>query len=382
MLIGLLGALAGACVAAAPACAGTSQADAALDASIQSLVQMKNGPPGVAVVIQRGKQRRLHSFGTSALGAGDPIRIGDHMRIASVSKTFSGAVALRLVQRNKLQLDAPIGPLIPDLPAIWAPITLRQLLNHTSGLASYSADPEFLNYLVAHLKDTISPEQAISYVFNDPLEFTPGTTYHYSNTDNIVVGLLAQRATGRSYADLLRALIFRPLKLRDTSFPTEPALPDPFVRGYSFDDLDKPPENVSEDISPSSTWAAGAIVSTPGDMNRWARAWGSGSFLSRKLRRDQRGFIDGAAGEPPGPGDNSGGLTLFRYRQPCGTVFGHTGNFPGYTQFIAASPNGRSSTSVTANLQLDVKAGPPGVFPALREVFGKAACAALAGRNR
>ena len=378
--IGLLGALLGALwLTASPALAGPAQADARLDNSIQSLIQMKDGPPGVAAVVQRGNQRKLHSFGSSDLGAGgDPIRIRDHTRIASVSKAFSGAVALLLVEKHRLRLDDPIGPLLPELPAIWGPVTLRQLLNHTSGLPSYSADPAFLSYLVAHLKDYISPQQAISFVFDDPLAFTPGTTYEYSNTDNIVIGLLAERATGRSYEDLLRDLVIRRLRLRETSLPSGIQLPAPFVSGYVFDGSDKPLENVSEELSPSSTWAAGAIVSSPRDQNRFIRAWGGGKLLNRKLRRQQTSFILDAAGEPPGPGENSGGLTLFRYRLRCGTVFGHTGNFPGYTQFIASSRDGSRSTSVTANLQLDVKTGPPGMFPALREVFEKASCAALA----
>ena len=97
-----------------------------------------------------------------------------------------------------------------------------------------------------------------------------------------------------------------------------------------------------------------------------------------KLRRAQRRFIPGAAGDPPGPGANSGGLTLYRYRLPCGTVFGHTGNFPGYTQFFAASRDGSRSTVVSANLQLDVATGTPGVFSILHRVFQRAACATLA----
>jgi D-alanyl-D-alanine carboxypeptidase len=258
-------------------------------------------------------------------------------------------------------------------------VTLRELLYHTSGLPNYTADPEFLGYFVSHLKDFISPQQVLSFVTDQPLVFPNGTRYEYSNTDNLVIGLMAERATGRSYEQLLRDLVWRPLGLRRTSFPSGFLLPRPFVSGYVFDAPGQPLENVSEEISVSSVWAAGAIVSTPADQNRFIRAWGSGRLLSRKLRRQQTNFIPGAAGEPPGPGQNSGGLTLFRYKLPCGTVFGHTGNFPGYTQFIASSPDGSRSTSVSANLQLDVATGPPGVFPVLHDVFRLAACAALAG---
>jgi D-alanyl-D-alanine carboxypeptidase len=98
------------------------------------------------------------------------------------------------------------------------------------------------------------------------------------------------------------------------------------------------------------------------------------------MRNAQTRFLPPfTGGQPPGPGQNRGGLTLFRYRTPCGVVFGHSGNFPGYTQWIASSPDGSRSTVVTANEQLDVETGAPGVFPHLRTVFRRAACAALAG---
>jgi D-alanyl-D-alanine carboxypeptidase len=103
-------------------------------------------------------------------------------------------------------------------------------------------------------------------------------------------------------------------------------------------------------------------------------------FKSRKVRRAQTAFLPPfTGGEPPGPGQNRDGLTLYRYRVPCGVVFGHSGNFPGYTQWIASSPDGSRSAVVTANLQLSVGTGPPGVFTPLRKLFKRAACAALAG---
>ena len=376
----LLGALALAALIAAPAAAGTRQADTQLDQAMQQLVSAPNRPPGLAVVVQRGDKRRLHTAGVAKLGDPSPIQLNQFTRIASVSKTFSGAVALQLVQKHRLSLGDTIGTRLPGLPPTWSQVTLRELLQHTSGIPSYSADPGFLDYFSDHLRDYISPVQAISFVFDDPLEFAPGSRYEYSNTDNIVIGLMAQAATGRTYEQLLRDLVFRPLKLRHTFLPNGFALPAPFVSGY-VSDGSGPREDVSQEVGVSSVWASGAIVSTPKDLNTFIRAWGGGTFLNRKLRRAQTRFIAGAAGEPPGPGANSGGLTLYRYQLPCGTVFGHTGNFPGYTQFAASSKDGSRSAVVTANLQLDVKSGPPGVFDLLRNVFAEASCAALAGRG-
>jgi D-alanyl-D-alanine carboxypeptidase len=300
------------------------------------------------------------------------------MRIASTSKAFNGAVALRLVRKGKLLLNSTIGGVLPELPAAWSGVTLRQLLQHTGGVPSYTENADFQAYLSAHLKDYISPEQAISFVTDEPLEFTPGTRFHYSNTDNLVIALMTQRVTGRSYAELLRSLVSKPLGLKRTSLPTDFLLPQPFVHGYAYAGPGMPLEDVSEELGVSWVGASGAIVSTLRDMNRFIRAWGAGSFLTPKLRRAQTRFIPGAAGDPPGPGTNSGGLTLYRYRLPCGVVFGHTGYFPGYTQFFASSRDGGRSAVVSANLQLDVGVGTPGVFPILHRLFQRAACAALA----
>jgi D-alanyl-D-alanine carboxypeptidase len=117
-------------------------ADAALDLALKELVAMRGGPPGVIAVIQRGKHREVHTFGVANVRTGRPMRIHDRMRIASTSKVFSGAVALSLVSKGALSLNDTIGELLSDSPKpppdAWAEVTLRQLLNHTSGLPDYT----------------------------------------------------------------------------------------------------------------------------------------------------------------------------------------------------------------------------------------------------
>jgi D-alanyl-D-alanine carboxypeptidase len=368
-------------ISAASASAGTRKADAALDQALETLVQMPDGPPGVSVVVQRGGDREIHGAGRANVLVPGGIGLRDHQRIASVTKAFTGAVVLRLVARKTLSLGDTVGELRPELPASWHPITIRQLLYHTSGLPNYTATPAFQAYFPTHLKDYTSPEQIVAFAATEPVEFPPGSRYEYSNTDNIVLGLMAESAARRSIETLYRRHIFKPLKLTDTSFPLHTlALPAPFVHGYVFDGPGLPHADVTEEVSPSGTWAAGAIVSSMRDMNRFIRAWASGRLIgSKKVRRAQINFLPPfSGGEPPGPGQNRGGLTIYRYASSCGTVFGHSGNFPGFTQFIAASPNGRRSTVVSTNLQLNIGTGPPHVFVPLHEVFNRAACAALA----
>src|SRR5262249_7569369 len=151
----------------------------------------------------------------------------------------------------------------------------------------------------------------------------------YSNSDNIVVGLMVEAVTGRSYESELVERVFVPLGLKNTSLPRGAGTPVPFVHGY---DVAPPqtPEDVTHLFAAGWAWAAGGIVSTPDDANTFIRAYVHGANTSPLNRVAQFEFRPGSS-EPPGPGLNSAGLALFRYQTRCGTVYGHTGNTPGYT---------------------------------------------------
>ena len=122
------------------------------------------------------------------------------------------------------------------------------------------------------------------------------------------------------------------------------------------------------------------MVSTPADINHYVRGYVGGALFDDATRGRQRKVFEGGASEPPGPGKNSAGLGIFRYETKCGTVWGHTGNYPGYTQFLAANASGNRSVTVSVNEQLSPEQGAPGVFQALRRAETRAVCAALAKR--
>ena len=346
-----------------------------LQSGLDEVVRLPEGPPGASALIKRRGKSTFLKAGVANLENGATYHRNDHFRIASTSKAFSGAVALDLVDQGALSLDSTIGDVLPNPPDTWSGITLRQLLQHTSGIPSYTKDPGYQRYLGTHFTDPITPEELLAFVADDPLHFPPGTQYEYSNSDNIVIGLMAEAASGSSYDELLRDLVFTPLGLDRTSLPTALEIPEPYVRGYD-NSPPNPPEDISKLINAQQVWAAGALISTPVDLTRFIRAYASGELITRSTRTQQRQFILGAAGEPPGPAQNSGGLALYRYRTGCGTVLGHTGNFPGYTTLMIATPNGRRSAVVTVNEQLAEDAKPE-TFDHLRPVFELAACAAL-----
>src|SRR5215218_7585412 len=353
---------------------------AALDGALRSLVARHGGPPGVIAIVQRGRHKEVHTFGVGNIESGRPMRPGEHMRIASAAKAFSGGVALSLVSKGELSLNDTIGERLPELPHAWSEVTLRQLLDHTSGIPDFSLEPGFEKDLFASLKKAPPPEKLLTYAYGEDLLFEPGSEYHYSNSDNVAVALMVESATGKSYERELGEQVYGPLGLEETSLPRGVKLERPYIHGYDNDPKDRPPEDYSKIVAAGWSWASGGIVSTPADMNEFIRGYVGGELFDRRVQAQQRRVIEGGSSEPPGPGYNSAGLAVFRYQTKCGTVWGHTGNTPGYTQFMAASPDGSRSVVVSVNGQLTPVAGEPGAFDALRRAEGRAVCAALADR--
>jgi len=340
---------------------------------LQRLVAAEGGPPGaIATMYRDGHLTVLRAGRSNANRPGAP-KPSDHMRIASIAKAFNGAVALHLVDEGRLGLDDTIGQRLSGMPAAWSAVTVRQMLNHTSGLPDYTQSKGFAEQAKKNPRGFVSPQKIIGWVRGEPLEFAPGSDYEYSNTDNIVVGLIVEAVTGSSYAQNLDQIVFGPAGLTQTSFPTKPALPKPFIHGYVVE-VGEPPTDVSTFLSPSGAWASGAIVSTPRDLNAFIRADLGLGFFSRAEQEEQMRFVPGGKSSPPGPGQNAAGLALFRYTTKCGTVYGHTGNFPGYVQFAAATADG--TRAVTTSLNIPAPTGR--LLAQLRQVQETTVCALLA----
>lgn len=371
----LVAACVGGLVPAPPAAADGHSLQQRLD----ELVAAPGGPPGVIVVLRTGDAQRVVRSGVADITTGRPIDPRDHTRTASTSKAFSGAVALRLVQRHRLALDDTIGERLPHLPRAWSSVTLRQLLQHTSGLPDFSENARFRSLLAADPHHRFDSRRLLDFVAGEPLSFSPGTRYRYSNSDNIAVALMAEAATGERYEDLLRHDVYRPLGLRDTSLPQGYKMPEPYMHGYEVGGSNGP-EDVSETLGVSGVWASGGIISTPRDMTRFIGGYASGVLTSHAALRAQRQWIDGAS-EPAGPGRNSAGLALFRYATRCGVVLGHTGNFLGYTQLIAATPDGRKALTFSVTTQVN-QATNPALLRTVRAAEEEAVCTLLGTHGR
>jgi D-alanyl-D-alanine carboxypeptidase len=338
---------------------------------------MPGGPPGAIAMVQTKAGVHVSTAGVANHATGQPVTDGDFMRLASVSKAYNGAVALSLVQQGKLTLTDTIGKLLPGQFPVWNAITVAQLLHHTSGLPDYTKSQAFLTQVSADPTATITPQQIVGFVANQPLLFAPGSKYDYSDTDNIVVGLMVEAVTGQSYESELATQVYTPLSLTNTSLPSTTAMGQPTLNGYQLE-KGQPPEDITMALSPSGAWASGGMVSTPAELNTFMRAYVGGRLFGSTVQNAQRQFVAGSSG-PPGPGTNSAGLAIYRYQTKCGTVFGHTGNFPGYTMFAAATSDGSRSVVVAVNTQLNDKKPVSAAYTALRNLESTAVCAAVDG---
>ena len=359
-------------LAVAPAAeAGGGRLDAALDRVIDDPL----GPPGLSVIVQRGNRVDFRRRGVANLKTGAKPRIDSPMRIASMAKAFNGAIALSLASQGTLGLDDTVGQWLPGVWPLADAATVRGMLGHTAGLPDYIRQPAFIDQLIANPRQYLNPLQLIDFVKALAIGLPPGADYEYSDSDNIMVGLIAEAASGRSYEQLLRREVYRPVGISDTSLPDTVAMPRGYMHGY-----DRDGEGVFQDeskfINPALAWASGGIVSTPADVNAFFRAYVGGDLFDARTARSQNAYVHGRS-SPPGPGRNDATLALFRYRTRCGAVYGHTGSYPGYRLFAASSANGRRSVVFTVNSQIVPGQGSPRVSGLIRKAQADAVCLAL-----
>ena len=339
--------------------------------SLDAVMAQENGPPGISVQIVKNGKSQYFSRGKGNLKTGAKPKLKEHFRIASVAKAFNGGVAFSLVRQGKLKLSDTIGDLLPGLLPKANKVTLAQALHHTGGLPDYIRQPSFIKVLQADPRQFLPPKKLLTYVKNKKLTSKPGKKYEYSDTDNIVVALMAEKVTGVPYEKLLKRQLYNRLNLGQTSLPKTVNMPKPFLRGYEVN-AGEPTTDETKFINPALAWASGGIVSILPDVGRFFRGYVGGKLLTPKLKRAQRSWVTGSS-SPPGPGTNKAGLALFKYTSKCGTVYGHTGSFPGYRIMAVSSADGTRSISYVANAQ--ITEGP--ISDLIRKSQVEAVCHAL-----
>lgn len=334
--------------AAVPAtAAGPDTVQRALDA----MVHPDRVPGALATVQAPGEQPRTYTAGVADRITGAKMPRDGQVRIGSTTKTFTAVVVLQLVAEGKIGLDEKVETYLPNLVRGKGidgnDITVRQLLQHTSGLPDYEDDvtDDILN------RRYLSPRDALDVALRHEAVFAPGekdkqgkAKWGYSNTNYLVAGLIVEKVTKRPFAEEADRRVIQKIGLRHTYFPHpgETTLRERHPQGYRQDQPDTPLHDVTE-IDPSASWAAGAMISTDSDLARFFSELMKDGHLLHKPQLDQMRTTVGT----PKPGIEYG-LGIMSTRLSCGRVaWGHNGAIPGYGTWAGTTQDGRRAAGVT-----------------------------------
>ncbi|MEU4346133.1 serine hydrolase domain-containing protein [Streptomyces sp. NPDC023838] len=336
---------------------GHQATQAALDGVVQG------GPPGAIALAERGHDVWAGRAGTADLATGRQPRTDDRFRVGSITKTFVATVILQLEAEGKLSLDDTVDHWLPGLVRgnghDGGKIRLRQLLNHTSGVYSYTDDEDFKRKefgtgFLRHRYDTWTPEQIVRLAMTHQPSFDPDSkNWGYSDTNYILAGMVIRKATGHSYAHEIERRILRPLHMDSTTLPgTRARVPGPSGRAYSklTGELAGPaePDSATYDVTelnPSLAGAAGEIISNTRDLNRFYRALLSGRLLSKR-QLEEMTTTEPIEGMPA----VSYGLGLMKIKLSCGVdVWGHNGGIQGSISQTVATTDGGHVLSLNFN---------------------------------
>ncbi|MEU5400265.1 serine hydrolase domain-containing protein [Streptomyces sp. NPDC005963] len=313
---------------------------------------VRGGIPGVTAQALTEDGVWQGTAGVGNLKTGAPRGANDRFRVASITKTFVATVMLQLESEGRLDLDDTVETWLPGVVRGQGhdgrKITVRQLLNHTSGVFDFINDPAYAaKYLdpgfYQHRFETRTPQVAVAAAMSNPPTSAPGTEYAYSNTNYVLAALIMEEVTGSTYEREVRNRIIKPLKLRATVMPGNSSLmPRPSSRAYSKLSRD-PAATKIYDITlqnASQTWAEGDIISNAGDLNRFYSALMKGKLLSPRQLKAMKTT-------PPG---SDYGLGLERLTASCGkTLWGHGGGWIGSLSYAATTGDGRHAFAFNLN---------------------------------
>jgi D-alanyl-D-alanine carboxypeptidase len=299
------------------------------------------GAPGVVVVAREGDKVVRLAAGVGNLSSELPLLVTDRMRIGSLAKSYVAVVVLQLVGEGKLALDETVEELLPGRITNGAEITVRELLNHTSGIFDYWQDDSFIGRLIDDPTRPWSPDELVDIAALHPRLFDAGESWSYSNTNYVLLGRIIEAATGQPLASELASREFIPLSLKYTSFDESPEIVGSFAHGYAI--LGGPQPTDVTLVSPTAAWAAGGgLVSTADDVAAFYAALMTGRLLAPDLLNAMLTTVPADVGL-------TYGLGIGEIETPCGSAWGHQGEFPGYLSFALTSRNGDRQAVVLVN---------------------------------
>jgi len=315
------------------------------------------------VVLANGESFGL-AVGFSDRETKTPMMPTDRMLAGSVGKTFAAATALQLIKEGKIGLDDKIEkylgrePWFSRLPNA-KDITVRQLMNHTSGLVRYEFKEQFTKDLTANPEKVWKPAELVAYLLDEKPPFEAGKGWDYSDTNYIVLGMIIEKVTGRKFYDEASRRVLKPLKLTNTIPQDGPRLKG-VVQGYAgssnpFGGKDAMIEDGKFVINPQFEWTGGGYASTAQDLARWAKMIYEGKAFSPDLLPQ---VLDGVSAPMLGR-ETKYGLGVIIRKTPVGTSYGHSGFFPGYMTDMMYFPERKVAVAVQVNTSVGRSLGKP-----------------------
>jgi D-alanyl-D-alanine carboxypeptidase len=334
--------------------------DPALAARLQRILDetVADGfiPGAVVAVSLPGKQTWVGASGLADRYQRIAITPDTHMRIASISKVFTAVVILQLAEEGLLDLDAPLATWFPGLVPNADAISVRRLLNHTSGLYDYLEDKDFVALAYGNPDRDWQPRELVDYANRFAPSFPPGTpgAWDYSSTNYVILGMIAEEVTGASLAEEMRRRIFEPLRLDQTFFAPSDAVPQPYSRGYAR-------AGEQTNVSMTVVFATANLVSTEENVARFGRALFEGRLLKPATMEQMYGFLSGK-GQYNMP-TLEYGLGVMRNVLPVGprpdgqarpaaasAVLGHIGGFGGFRSALWYAPESGVAIALGVNM--------------------------------
>ena len=344
------------------------------------------GAPGAAMLVRTPQGEVTATYGVTSLRGSTPVSLDDHFRIGSNTKTMTGTVILQLVQEGRIALADKVAKYRPDVPN-GGSITIEQLLTMRSGLANYTTTLELNRALDTQPQRAWNPEELVAMGLAEPPTFAPGDGWNYSNTNTVLLGLIAEQLEHKPLAQIFRERLFEPLGLRETSYPdiADASLPEPYSHGYIYstnvDTMESnvlPPDQLAQakagtllpsdttNLNPSWAGAAGAGISTIRDLAHWVEALGSGALLGPTLQKERLASVQPVPVPLPDPKYGWGIAKI-------GPLYGHTGELPGYNSFMGYDPVQKVTIVVWTNLAPAADGRPPAATIAtslMKSIYG------------
>jgi D-alanyl-D-alanine carboxypeptidase len=264
-----------------------------LEAAVDEALS-ESGAPGAIAGVWTPEGDWVVAKGEANIETGEPMNTSDRFRIGSITKTFVATVVLTLVDDGLMSLDDKLSEYYPDFPKA-DEITVRMLLNHTSGIFSWDEDETVFEEIYEDPGAGWTIEGMIELALEHPFYFEPGAGQHYSNINYFLLGMIIEEVSGQTLQKAIEERIAEPLGLENTFLPDSPDYEGESVHGYDEVDgelVDVNGSEIEEVISFDLAWAAGGMVTTLDDLKVWAKALATGELLSEEMHKEQMTFVD------------------------------------------------------------------------------------------